>query len=105
VDEDIAMVLPRNSRENAKFLWQEVYETSESGPLKNNAKENLLRLQALDEIDTLKSVVSKVEEKTGRKVLSMQELVQLGLFKQLPLDPGFPLNPETGEIGSRQKAP
>jgi hypothetical protein len=47
-------------------------------------------------------VTSKVEVKTGRRVLSMQELVQLGLFKQLPLDPkGFPyaLNPETGEIG------
>jgi tetratricopeptide (TPR) repeat protein len=91
-----------NSRETAKFLWQEVYDTSDSGPLKNNAKENLLRLQALDEIDILKSVVSKVEAKTGRKVSSMQELVQLGLFKQLPLDPkGIPyaLNPETGEIG------
>ena len=91
-----------NSREAAKFLWQEVYDTSESGTLKKNAKENLLRLQALDDIDILKSLISKVEAKTGRKVLSMQELVQLGLLKQLPLDPkGFPyaLNPETGEIG------
>ena len=91
-----------NSREAAKFLWQEVYDTSESGTLKKNAKENLLRLQALDDIDILKSLISKVEAKTGRKVLSMQELVQLGLLKQLPLDPkGFPyaLNPETGEVG------
>ena len=91
-----------NTRETARFLWQEAYDTSDSGPLKNNAKENLLRLQALDEIDTLKSVVSKVEAKMGRKVLSLQELVQLGIFKQHPLDPkGFPytLDPETREIG------
>ena len=91
-----------NTRETAKFLWQEVYDTSDSEQLKNNAKENLLKLQALDEIDILKSMVSKVEAKTGRKVLSLQELVRLGIFRQLPLDPkGFPytLSPETGEIG------
>ena len=91
-----------NSRETAKFLWQEIYDTTDSEHIKNNAKECLLRLQALDEIDILKSVAKKIETKTGRKVMSLQELVRLGIFKQLPLDPkGFPymLNPETGEIG------
>jgi tetratricopeptide (TPR) repeat protein len=91
-----------NTRETARFLWQEVYDTSDSETLKKNAKENLLKLQSLDDIDILKSMVSKVEAKTGRKVSSMQELVSLGVFKQLPLDPkGFPyiLDPKTGEIG------
>ena len=91
-----------NTRETAKFLWQEVYDTSDSEPLKKNAKENLLKLQALDDIDILKGVVSKVESKTGRKVSSLQELVSWGIFKQMPLDPkGFPytLDPNTGEIG------
>jgi tetratricopeptide (TPR) repeat protein len=91
-----------NTRETARFLWQEVYDTSDSEPLKKNAKENLLRLQSLDDIEILKSVVSKVEAKTGRKMASLQELVSLGVLKQLPLDPkGFPYNldPKTGEIG------
>lgn len=91
-----------NTRETAKFLWQEVYDTSDSEALRKNAKENLIRLQALDDIDILKTVVSKVEAKTGRRVLSLQELVSLGLLKRLPLDPkGFPyiLDPNTGEIG------
>jgi tetratricopeptide (TPR) repeat protein len=91
-----------NTRETAQFLWQEVYDTSESEPLKKNAKENLLKLQALDDIDILKSVVSKVEAKTGRKVSSLQELVSWGILEKMPLDPkGFPytLDPETGVIG------
>ena len=89
------------SRENARFLWQELLDVSENEQMKRNALENLLRLQALDEIDALALFIRKVEARTGRKWTSLSELVSTGFLKQIPLDPkGTPyeLDPETGEV-------
>lgn len=89
------------SRDTARFLWQEFYESSDNEQMRNNARENLLRFQALDEMDALREFVVKVETRLGRRIASLNELVSLKLLKQLPLDPkGFPYvyNPETGEI-------
>jgi tetratricopeptide (TPR) repeat protein len=89
------------SRENAKFLWQEFYESSDNEQMKTNARENLLRLQALEKIEALRALIPKVEVRLGRKLRSLSELVSLGLLKQYPSDPkGFPYvyNPDTGEV-------
>ena len=78
------------SRESARFLWQQFYDTADNEQMKRNARENLIRLQALDQIDILQEFISKVEAKFGRPVQSIDELVKLGLFRQHPLDPkGF----------------
>ena len=78
------------SRESAKFLWQQFYDTADNEQMKRNARENLLRLQALDEMDTLRDYISKIEARLGRPVESIEELVRLGLLKHHPLDPkGF----------------
>jgi hypothetical protein len=89
------------SRDSARFLWQELLASSEDEQMRRNARENLLRLQALDEIDALTKLIRKVETRTGSKVSSFGELISLGLLKQIPLDPkGAPyqLNAETGEV-------
>ena len=78
------------SRESARFLWQQFYDTADNEQMKRNARENLIRLQALNEMDILQEFISKVEAKFGRPVQSIDELVKLGLFRQHPLDPkGF----------------
>jgi tetratricopeptide (TPR) repeat protein len=89
------------NRRTARFLWQEIYETSENRQLKENAKENLLRLTAEQEIETLQALVNKVETRIGRKIRSLDELVPLGFFQKVPLDPkGFSyiLNPKTSKV-------
>ena len=88
------------SRESARFLWQQFYDTADNAQMKRNAKENLLRLQALDDMDVLRDLISKIEARLGRPVESIEELVKLGLIKQ-PLDPkGFTYvyNPQTRTV-------
>ena len=89
------------SRESARFLWQQFYDTAETEQMKRNAMENLLRLRALDEMDILRDFINKVEARLGRSVQSIEELVNLGFLKQRPLDPkGFPyiFDPETRNV-------
>ena len=89
------------SRETARFLWQELYDSSDNEQIKKNARENLLRLTALDDMDVLQSLIVKVESKIGRKISSVEELVRLGVLKEVPRDPkGSPYvyNPTTGEV-------
>jgi tetratricopeptide (TPR) repeat protein len=89
------------SRKSASFLWQQFYDTADNAQMKRNAKENLLRLQALDEMDILRDFISKIEARLGRPVESIEELVKLGLLTHHPLDPkGFTYiyNPQTHSV-------
>jgi tetratricopeptide (TPR) repeat protein len=89
------------SRESARFLWQGFYESSENEQMKRNAQENLIRLRALDEMDALQELITKVESRLGKKIRSLDELVRLRLLIHHPNDPkGFPYvyHPDTCEI-------
>jgi hypothetical protein len=89
------------SRDSARFLWQEVYNASENQQMKTNAWENLIKLTADEEIEKLQELVQKVEAKIARKLTSLDEFVQLGIFKQRPLDPkgfAYALDAETGKV-------
>jgi hypothetical protein len=82
-------------------LWQQFYDTADNEQMKRNARENLIRLQALNEMDILQEFISKVEAKFGRPVQSIDELVKLGLLRQRLLDPkGFIYiyNPQTRRV-------
>ena len=74
--------------------------SADNEQMKRNARENLLRLDALDQMDILRDFISKIEARLGRPVESIEELVKLGLIKQ-PLDPkGFTYvyNPQTRTV-------
>lgn len=89
------------SREAARFLWQQFYDTAENDQMKRNAMENLLRLRALDEMDLLREFIGKIEGRLGRQIESISELVRLGFLKQQPVDPkGFTYsyNPATRTV-------
>jgi tetratricopeptide (TPR) repeat protein len=89
------------SREAARFLWQQFFETAENEQMKQNAKENLIRLNALDKMDSLQEFIRKVEVQFGRPVQSIEELLKLGLLKQRPLDPkgfSYVYDPQTGNV-------
>jgi tetratricopeptide (TPR) repeat protein len=90
------------SREAARFLWQEVYQTSENQRMKDNAREHLQKLTVEEDIEMLQFLIKKVESRTGRKIGSIDQLVHLGFFKAPPSDPkGFRymLDPKSGQVG------
>ncbi len=79
------------SRASARFLWQELYETTQDERMRKNALENLIKLAAEEDLETLQSLVDRLAQKSGRSVHSLNELVSAGLLKSYPLDPkGFP---------------
>ncbi len=89
------------SRDTARFLWQEVYQTSDNQRMKENAQEHLEKLTAEEDLETLQTLIRKVETKTRVKIVSIEQLVNLGFFKKPPLDPkGFPyvLDAESGRV-------
>jgi len=90
------------SRDTARFLWQEVFQSSENQRMKENAREHLEQLTAEEDIETLQALVKTIEAKTGEKILSIDQLVSLGFFRKAPCDPrGFPyvLDAKSGQIG------
>jgi hypothetical protein len=89
------------SRQSARFLWQELYQTSTNSALKENARENLFKLTAEEEIEWLQSLIDKVEARIHRRGISLGDLVSLGLLKSVPADPkGFPyiIDPASGKV-------
>lgn len=75
------------SRETSRFLWTEVYNSTQDAQLKDNARIQLLLLHADDDIDQLNLISAEYEKKTGRKPTSMQQLVEAGLLPGEPFDP------------------
>jgi tetratricopeptide (TPR) repeat protein len=89
------------SRETARMLWQEAFDTATDARIKENAKENLLALAAQDDMELLQGFITRIQQKVGKPVVSLEELVQLGVLKRYPLDPkgfGYLLNPSTGKV-------
>jgi len=89
------------SRKAARFLWEEVYQTSENQRMKENAREHLQRISAEEDIETLQVLIRKIEARTGQKIGSINQLVDMGFLKSPPSDPnGFPyiLDSRSGQV-------
>ena len=75
------------SRETSRFLWTEVYNSTQDTQLKDNARIQLLLLHADDDIDQLNSISAEYEKKTGHKPANIRQLVEAGLLPGEPFDP------------------
>jgi len=89
------------NRQASKFLWEQIYETSTTVSMRENARENLLRLQAEEEIEILQTIVNKWESITGKRIQSLQDLVAFKVLKEVPQDPKgcqYQFNPVTQKV-------
>jgi tetratricopeptide (TPR) repeat protein len=66
-------------RQSAKMLWQQIYEQSEPGQLKDNAAFHLGQLQSLDAADALNAASAEFARRAGRPPASLEELRRSGL--------------------------
>jgi len=75
----------------ARFLWAELYKSTDDQYIRRNALNHLQGLQADEDIKYLEALVARYGTQTGRPAGSFEDLVAAGLLRALPLDPaGYP---------------
>jgi hypothetical protein len=87
-------------RQGARFLWQQIYQNSEAGYMRDNARRNLVQLDIMDELDRLNAALARASTESGQPVTSWDPLAALGwLRRNPPVDPGgtpYVIDPQTG---------
>ncbi len=96
-------------RNSSRMLWQQMYESADDNEwLRNEATRRLAQLRALDDIDQLTAAVRAFRDRTGQSPSSWEALVQAGILRGIPLDPGghpYALTPETGAVDISMASP
>jgi len=78
-------------REISRFLWNDIYQTTEDPTIRENAQKHLKTLKALDDIDEISRLTSLFRDHTGRWPQSFEEMIAQGLMQGIPQDTqGFP---------------
>lgn len=79
------------NRETSRFLWTEIYQSTEDAMIRQNARMHLHTLRALDDRDELEKRTAAFREQTGRWPESFAEMISQGLLQGVPVDPeGYP---------------
>ena len=89
------------NRETSRFLWTEIYQSTEDEIIRRNALGHLQSLKALDDIEELEGRTNTFREQTGRWPQSFSEMSSRGLVEAIPADPlGFPYQLQAeGKVG------
>lgn len=75
----------------ARFLWAELYKSTDNQYIRKNALDHLYGLQADDDVEFLEALLVRYRKQTGQPAGSFEDLVAAGLLRALPLDPaGYP---------------
>jgi tetratricopeptide (TPR) repeat protein len=79
------------SPETSYFLWQQVYQTTTDPEIKKNAEEHLVLMQAQLDLKAIDGLADEYEKKTGHRATQINQLLEAGLLKAIPVDPaGYP---------------
>jgi len=88
-------------RESSRRMWRAMYEESEEGVLRDNARFQLLILDARDQADALTAAVARFEKDHGRRPRDLAELRRAGYSKGPFADPvgvPFQYDERTGQV-------
>lgn len=94
-------------RQNARALWNEIYQSSE-GAIRQNAATHLRLLEARDTQDMLQRLVNEFKDGTGRFPSSLGELAARGIIRQVPSDPAgvpFVYDASSGHVSVDRSSP
>lgn len=75
------------TRQTARALWQELYNSTDDPTIRGSAELHLLGMRIDDEIEYLQSVVDRYIHQTGKVPASWQELAAAHRLPGRPLDP------------------
>ena len=95
------------TRQISRFLWSDIYQSTQDATIKENAKTHLLLLKADDDKEQLNLLLADFAKKTGHPAESLRDLVQASMLQGLPVDPaGYPyVLGKSGEAQLNPKSP
>ena len=83
-----AVILQKGGdRTTSRFLWTEIFQSTEDETIRDNARMHLDTLRALDDIEELERRAAAFRDQTGRWPQSFPEMTAAGLLEGLPADP------------------
>ncbi len=71
----------------ARFLWQNIYQSSEDQSIRENALKHLVALRVDEEVPYLEALVRQYQENTGKAPSNWFEMISAGYLKRIPVDP------------------
>jgi tetratricopeptide (TPR) repeat protein len=74
--------------ETSKLLWTQIYHSAENKQMRENALDHLAALSAHQQLGYLDRLLARFRAQQGRPAKSFKELVDAGLLRGLPVDPG-----------------
>jgi len=96
-----------NTRQTSRLLWSEIYQSAQDETVRENAKIHLMLLKTDDDKEQLDRLLAEYAKKTRRQAESLNELVNAGMLRGVPVDPeGVPyIVGMTGEAELNSKSP
>jgi hypothetical protein len=94
------------SRESSRLLWGEIARTAEDEWFRNDARRQLEKLDALDQIDQLRSMVDRFRQRQGAMPADWADLRAAGYLSGVPVDPaGTPYRLDAGVVTLDRSSP
>lgn len=93
---------------SSRVLWQNVLETSEHEWLRQQARTNLLKLDAYDEVQRLRRLTLEYERRHGAPPPTWGHVIADGALRAVPRDPAghaYALNPWWGSVDVAEASP
>ena len=87
------------SRQASRFMWEEIARTAEDEWFRNEARRRLQQLDAMDQLDQLRTVAARFTDQRGAPASDWSELRAAGYLKGTPVDPtGTPYRLDAGVV-------
>jgi tetratricopeptide (TPR) repeat protein len=75
------------SRRTSRFLWEQIYFSTQDRDIRRNALEHLQSLTAEEDAEHLEELAAQFHQRFGRFPASARELVEAGILPGVPVDP------------------
>ncbi len=73
--------------QTSRYLWTNIYQSSEDPLIKQNALVRLMALRVDEDVTQLEQLVHVYRERTGQIPTGWQDLISVGILRGVPLDP------------------
>jgi hypothetical protein len=101
------LLLQGGERRASRAMWTQMFQQGEEGVIKENARQRLQELDALDRADALTALVAEIEQRTGRGPASLGEIEAAGLARGPVVDSSgapFEYDRATGKVRLSRKS-